>query len=40
MGKYGLGHMNENGGRLADLCAMNGLAIEGTLFQYIRQSTK
>ena len=34
MGKHGLGQMNENGERLADLCAMNGLMIGGTLFQH------
>ena len=34
MGKLGLGQMNENGKRLTDLCAMNGMVIGGTLFQH------
>ena len=33
MGKNGCGNMNDNGGRLCDLCVENSLAIGGTLFQ-------
>lgn len=34
MGKHGLGDMNENGERLADLCAINSLVIGGTVFPH------
>lgn len=34
MGKQGVGDMNENGERLCDLCAFNGLVITGTLFHH------
>jgi hypothetical protein len=36
MGQHGLGQMNENGERLANLCAFNKLVICGTLFQHKR----
>ena len=34
MGRHGLGAMNENGERLADLCAMNNLVIGGSVFPH------
>ncbi|XP_073668552.1 uncharacterized protein [Paramisgurnus dabryanus] len=34
MGTQGLGEMNENGERLADLCALEGLVIGGSLFMH------
>jgi hypothetical protein len=36
MGQHGLGKINENGERLANLCAFNKLVIGGTLFQHKR----
>ncbi|KAK7110430.1 hypothetical protein V1264_014307 [Littorina saxatilis] len=36
MGQQGLGEMNDNGERLADLCATNNLVIGGSLFQHKR----
>ena len=36
MGRQGLGNMNENGERFADFCAMNNLAIGGTIFPHRR----
>jgi hypothetical protein len=32
MGKFGVGHMNENGQRLLELCCRNGLCITNTIF--------
>ena len=34
MGKHGLGVMNENGERFADLCAMNEMVIGGSIFPH------
>ena len=34
MGTYGLGQMNENGERFADLCALNQLVIGGSIFPH------
>ena len=34
MGTQGLGEINENGERLADLCAVEGLVIGGSLFMH------
>jgi flagellum-specific peptidoglycan hydrolase FlgJ len=34
MGKYGLGNMNENGERLADLCMMQDMVVGGSIFQH------
>ena len=34
MGKEGLGTMNENGMRLAEMCALNNLVVGGTLFKH------
>ena len=34
IGKFGIGEMNENGERFAELCAINNLAIGGTLFKH------
>ena len=39
MGRQGLGEMSDNGERLTDLCALNGLVIGGSIFPrqgYIR----
>ena len=36
MGRHGLGQMNENGERLADLCALNELVIGGSIFPHKR----
>ena len=36
MGTYGLGKMNENGERFADLCALNKLVIGGSIFPHKR----
>jgi hypothetical protein len=36
MGKHGLGEMNNNGERFANLCAFNGLVIGGTVFPHKR----
>jgi len=36
MGRHGLGEMNENGERFADLCAMNNLVIGGSIFPHRR----
>ena len=36
MGNHGLGQMNDNGMRFADLCAINNLVIGGTLFSHKR----
>lgn len=36
MGQHGLGEMNENGERLADLCANNNLVIGGSVFPHKR----
>lgn len=36
MGQHRLGQMNENGERLANVCAFNKLVIGGTLFQHKR----
>ena len=36
MGQQGLGEMNDNGERFADLCASSGLVIEGSYFQHRR----
>ena len=34
MGKQGLGGMNENGGRFANLCSTSSLVIGGTIFEH------
>ena len=34
MGTHGLGKMNENGERFADLCALNQLVIGGSIFPH------
>ena len=34
MGTHGLGRMNENGERFADLCALNQLVIRGSIFPH------
>lgn len=34
MGTHGLGQMNENGERFADLCALNQLVIGGSIFPH------
>ena len=34
MGTYGLGQMNENGERFADLCALSQLVIGGSIFAH------
>lgn len=34
MGTYGLGQMNENGERFADLCSLNQLVIGGSIFPH------
>jgi hypothetical protein len=34
MGRHGLGTMNENGERFAELCSSNKLVIGGTLFPH------
>ncbi|XP_073714068.1 uncharacterized protein [Misgurnus anguillicaudatus] len=36
MGRHGLGNMNENGERFADLCALNNLVIGGSVFAHRR----
>ena len=36
MGTHGLGQMNENGERFADLCALNQLVIGGSIFPHKR----
>ena len=36
MGKHGLGTMNNNGERLADMCAFNRLVIGGSIFPHKR----
>ena len=36
MGRHGLGDMNDNGERFANLCSLNNLAIGGTLFPHRR----
>ncbi|KAJ8333838.1 hypothetical protein SKAU_G00411570 [Synaphobranchus kaupii] len=36
MGKHGLGQMNENGERFADLCSLNQLVIGGSIFPHKR----
>ena len=36
MGTHGLGQMNENGERFADLCALNQLMIGGSIFPHKR----
>ena len=36
MGKHGIGEMNENGERFADLCATNSLVIGGSVFPHKR----
>ena len=36
MGTHGLGQLNENGERFADLCALNQLAIGGSIFPHKR----
>ena len=36
MGAHGLEQMNENGGRFADLCALNQLVIGGSIFPHKR----
>ena len=36
MGKHGLGEMNDNGERFANLCSLNGLAVGGTIFPHKR----
>ena len=36
MGTQGLGYMNENGERFADLCSLNQLVIGGTIFHHKR----
>ena len=36
MGTHGLGQMNENGERFADLCALNQLVIGGSIFSHKR----
>ena len=33
-GTHGLGQMNENGERFADMCALNQLVIEGSIFPH------
>ena len=35
MGQEGIGTMNENGMRLAEMCALNDLIICGTLFKHL-----
>lgn len=35
MGKEGIGTMNENGLRVAEICALNNLVICGTLFKHL-----
>ena len=34
MGRHGLGYLNENGERFADLCAFNDLVIGGSIFPH------
>ena len=36
MGKQGLGEMNDNGERFANMCATNNFVIGGTIFQHKR----
>ena len=36
MGQHGLGAMNDNGERLADLCALNKLVLSGPVFPHSR----
>ena len=36
MGQHGLGEMNDNGKRFADLCALGNLVIEMNVFQHKR----
>ena len=36
MGRHGLGEMNENGERFADVCALNNLVIGGSVFPHKR----
>ena len=36
MGRHGLGEMNENGERLADVCALNNMVIGGSVFPHKR----
>ena len=36
MGTHGLGQMNENGERFADLCTLNQLVIGGSIFPHKR----
>ncbi|KAH3860472.1 hypothetical protein DPMN_023372 [Dreissena polymorpha] len=38
MGKQGLGEMNDNGERFADLCATNNLVIGGSVFHHSRNT--